>query len=171
MSDVAVIAQLAAAVQPWADRYNDSTVLQSIVMFAHIAGVVLSGGAAVTTDRATLAAARRSPADRAQALVALRSSHRAILIGLGGVLASGVLLLAADLETLLGATFFWVKMGLLVLLAVNGVLLMRAERPVAAGPGDVGAERQWRTLSALSISSLVLWFALVLSSTFLVTSA
>lgn len=168
---MSLVAQLVTMVQPWADRYNDSTTLQSLVMFTHIGGVVLSGGAAVTTDRATLAAARRSPADRAHALVTLRTSHRAILLGLGVVLASGVLLLAADLETLLGSTAFWVKMGLLALLSANGFLIMRAERPVTAPAGDAGESRQWATLSALSVSSLVLWFAILLSSTFLVTSA
>ncbi|HEX4932398.1 MAG TPA: hypothetical protein VFV33_04410 [Gemmatimonadaceae bacterium] len=171
MTGMSIVAHLVAAVQPWADAYNDSTPLQALVMFAHIGGVVMSGGAAVTTDRATLAASRRTPDARAQALATLRASHRVILIGLGVVLASGLLLLAADLESLLGSTAFWVKMGLLTLLAVNGALLMRSERPVPAATDDAGARRQWRALTRRSVTSLVLWFALVLSSTVLVTSA
>lgn len=168
---MSIVAQLAAAAQPWADLYNDSTVLQSLVMFAHLGGVLLSGGGAVTTDRSTLAAARRAPEERAHALQGLRTSHRAILLGLGVVIASGILLLAADVETLLGTPVFWVKMGLLAALLVNGVLITRAERPLAALAGPEGERRQWVRLRGLSYASLALWFALVLSSTFLVTAA
>jgi len=168
---MSIVAQLAAAAQPWADLYNHSTVLQSFVMFAHLGGVLLSGGGAVTTDRATLAAARREPGERAHALQGLRASHRAILLGLGVVVASGILLLAADVETLLGTPVFWVKMGLLVALLANGALITRAERPIPAPPSPEGERRQWKRLAGLSYASLALWFALVLSSTFLVTAA
>lgn len=166
-----ILAQVVEAVRPWSDLYSGSTVVQSVVMFAHLGGVVLSGGGAVTTDRATLAAARSAPEARAHALQGLRSSHRAILLGLGVVVASGMLLLAADLEALVGAAVFWVKMGLLVALLANGALITRAERPHAAPAGAEGERRQWRRLARLSYASLALWFALVLSSTFLVTAA
>jgi len=119
MSDATVVTQLAAIAQPWADVYGDSGALQSTAMFAHLAGLLLSGGAAVAIDRSTIAAARRSPAERAAHLTTRRTSHRLILVGLGVTLVSGVLLLGADVEVLLGSTAFWVRMGLLALLVTS----------------------------------------------------
>ena len=48
---------------------------------------------------------------------------------------SGVLLLAADLETYLASTIFWSKMALVGALLVNGAFLVRVERVALAG-GD-----------------------------------
>ncbi len=176
---MSIVSQLVGLAQPWADVYNESTTLQASVMFAHLAGVLVSGGAAVVTDRATITAASRSSADRLQQLGALRASHRMILMGLGVTCVSGVLLLGGDIESLVTAPAFLVKMGLLIMLLANGVLLMRAESgpslvavsttTVVTAPAEDAST--WRRLTVLSYVSLVLWFALLLASTFLVTSA
>jgi hypothetical protein len=176
MSTLSIVTQLSAAAQPWADLYSGSTTLQAGVMFAHLGGVLLSGGAAVTTDRATLSAWRLGLVARQRHLATLRTSHRMILLGLGVTISSGVLLLGADIETLIVSVPFWVKMGLLAALLVNGLLITRAERPTPGSNGgalDVSpaATRQWLQLRVLSYSSLVLWFALLLASTLLVTAA
>jgi hypothetical protein len=53
---------------------------------------------------------------------------------------------------------FWIKMGLIAMLLVNGAVLRRAEHH--ARDGAVAA---WRTLRATSITSLVLWLSIALA--------
>jgi hypothetical protein len=53
---------------------------------------------------------------------------------------------------------------LIALLLANGVSMQRAERALAAGTAA------WRRLHVTALVSLVLWFAVLLASTFL-TSA
>ena len=163
-----IITQVAVAVKPWANWYNDNSMLQSRTMFVHLSGVLLSGGAAVTTERATPAAARRTDEDRARKLTALRTSHKAILIGLGATLLSRVVLLTADVETLILAPAFVIKMGVRAALLANGYLLTRAEGSVSVD--QTHSTRQWATLKQLSYASLALCFTRVLASTSLATT-
>lgn len=74
------------------------------------------------------------------------------------VIASGVLLFAADTGTYLTSRLFWVKMGLLALLMVNGAVLIRVGQ--RAGSGD---ERAWHTLRHTAVVSLALWFLTTLA--------
>lgn len=171
MSALSIVAQLAAVAQPWADLYDGSTVLQSGVMFTHLGGVVLSAGAAVTTDRATLGAWRGGADVRERQLATIRASHRAIAVGLGVSIVSGLLLLGADVQTLLLSLAFWIKMGLLVALMGNGLLIVRADRAASDDVPVSSPDSQGVRLRALSYASLVLWFAVLLASTFLVTAA
>jgi hypothetical protein len=57
----------------------------------------------------------------------------------------------------LNSTLFWIKMGLFILLMVNGLLLVRAER--AAARDDV---RGWSRLTTTSMMSIALWFLITL---------
>jgi hypothetical protein len=160
---MSILAHLVAAAQPWADLYNGNQVLQSGLMFSHLGGVLLGGGTAVVADRATLRAATRTVAERDRQLHELRRTHQVVLLGLAFTVASGVLLLAGDLDALARTWALRIKLALLGALLVNGWLITRTERTMP--PGDA---RQWRTLAALARVSLVLWFTLVLVSTFLV---
>ena len=66
----------------------------------------------------------------------------------------------ADLEALAVNRIMWVKIGLLVLLTVNGLLMLRDERGLRASPEIT----KW--LSALrlrAVISVVLWLAIVLA--------
>jgi uncharacterized membrane protein len=119
---------------------------------------------AVAADRASLRAVRASPTQQSSHLRELGLVHRVVLWGLAITFASGLLLAAADVETYATLNAFWVKMGLIVLLLVNGYSMQRAERALAAGTAA------WRRLHRSAILSLVLWFAVLLASTFL-TSA
>jgi predicted tellurium resistance membrane protein TerC len=76
-----------------------------------------------------------------------------IIVSLALVAASGVLLFASDFETYLYSRFFWIKMGLVVLLMINGTILWRAEQRASAGDRDA-----WRTLRITAIASITLWF-------------
>lgn len=46
---------IAHAIESWSTFYADSAALRTAVGFAHVAGLVVSGGAAITEDRAILA--------------------------------------------------------------------------------------------------------------------
>lgn len=139
-------------IEVWTSLYSNSAVLRTGLGFAHIAGLVASGGSAIAADRATLVAWRRDAASRVSHARVLHGTHRTVVIGLTVVSLSGVLLLAADLDTYLHSWVFWTKMGLIVLLLVNGSLLVRAGRRA-----QTGHQRAWRTLGYGSMASLALW--------------
>ena len=157
--------RLVELVQPWASLYNDNQAVSSVVMFVHLSGLLLGGGGAVAADRDTIRNSRTSEAEQSCHLSDLRAVHRIVMTGLAATFVSGLLMLAGDLETLLGLTVFWVKMGLIALLLVNGIVMTRVERTVR--PGEVA---NWGRLRAVSAISLALWFAIVLASTFLASA-
>ena len=153
---------LADAAQGWARVYADHTLIAAGVMFVHLAGLLLGGGAAVAADRATLRAARRPEPARAEHLAFLRTVHGIAIAGLAMLAVSGAAMFLADLETFWTATAFWVKMCLVALLLGNGLLMRLAERRARTRPDD-----GWRTLKATATASLLLWLAIVLVSTIL----
>ena len=161
MTAVDTISQIA---QPWASLFNNSRIVSSGVMFAHLSGLVLGGGGAVAADRASLRAVKASATQQASHLSELGLVHRVVLLGLSVTFASGLLLAAADVETYAGLPAFWIKMGLIALLLANGYWMQRSERALAEGTAA------WRRLHVAAVASLVLWFAVLLASTFL-TSA
>ena len=122
-------------------------------MFAHVGALVGAGGCAIAADRATLLASRRHEAERRSQVAALAGTHRLVVGGLAVIVVSGLLMLAADLDTFLSSRVFWIKMGLILLLTINGAMLTAAER--RAGRGDPHA---WGRLRATAIASLALWF-------------
>ncbi len=161
MTAVQALSQIA---QPWAAIFNDSRAVSSGVMFAHLSGLVLGGGGAVAADRASLRALRASEAQRQSHLRELGLVHRVVLSGLSVTFLSGILLAAADVETYATLPAFWIKMGLIALLLGNGLFMQRTEHALTTGTPA------WRRLHVAAVASLVLWFAVLLASTFL-TSA
>jgi hypothetical protein len=83
----------------------------------------------------------------------VRGTHRIVLASLALIMASGVLLFASDFETFLYSRFFWIKIGLVMLLLVNGAVLWRAEKRAAAGDPEA-----WPVLRATAVASIALWF-------------
>jgi hypothetical protein len=153
---------LIEASQGWARLHADSKAVSTAVMFVHFAGLLLGGGAAAAADRATLKAAREKEPARAGHLAFLGTVHGIALAGLAMLAASGGAMLLADLETFWAMKVFWIKMSLVVLLLANGLLMRQAEQLARTLP-----QRAWRRLTATSIISLVLWFAILLASTVL----
>jgi hypothetical protein len=131
--------------------------LRSAISFAHIAGLVGGGGCALAADRATLRAFRRTPGAVASEIHHIHGVHNVVLWGLALVIASGVLLLLADLDAYVTATAFWIKMVLVAALFVNGSILVRSA--LATEAGDAGSAQ---TLRRASLASILLWFATTL---------
>ena len=143
---------LSHAIDAWASVYSNSAVCRTSVGFAHVAGLLLGGGTAIAADRAALRAWRRDPDGRGAHVQLLRRTHRTVLLGLALLVASGLLLLAADLETYLYSWVFWSKMALIVVLVLNGRQLRRAGRQALEGHG-----RAWKMLGYGSVVSIIVW--------------
>jgi uncharacterized membrane protein len=138
----------------WGSYYANHAVVRTLVTFAHIGGLVAGGGAALTADRGILSAAARDASERASQLTAIHNAHAVVRAGLVTVIASGVLLFAADVDTYLASRLFWTKMALVALLVANGAALTAAERRAS-----------WRTLRWTAIASLTLWLLTTLTGT------
>jgi len=67
------------------------------------------------------------------------------------------MLAASDTDTFLHAPLFWIKMGLVGLLVVNGACMRLAER-AATGPRS-----QWKPLAFTAAASLTLWLLTTLA--------
>ena len=152
--------------QPWALYYGDAPMLQTVTKFAHLAGVLFGGGLAIASDAVTLRAARAH--EKKAHLRHLERVHRSILVGLSVTFLSGVLMAAADLETLGTSLVFRTKMGLITLLLANGAVIERTESALNADGARF--KERWTRLQVTAISSLALWFAVVFTGTMLVST-
>jgi hypothetical protein len=150
-----VPAPLASLVAQWASLYSGHAALRTVVVFAHVGALVGAGGCAIAADRATLLASRRHEAERRSQVESLAGTHQVVIAGLALMLASGLMMFAADVETFLYSRVFWIKMGLIVLLLANGAALTAAER--RATGGDEGA---WGRLRLTAMTSLALWLSI-----------
>jgi hypothetical protein len=151
---------LARLAEPWNSLYSDSKVVSSAVVFFHLVPLLVAGGAALAADRATLRAARGTAEDRARQIVELSRTHAVVLGGLALSFVSGVLLFLSDVDEFLGSPFFWIKLGLVGLLLVNGFLMTRTEQALN-GRGEDAA--LWGRMRTISMVSLVLWLATTLA--------
>jgi hypothetical protein len=142
---------LAAWVSAWASIYSNSAAVRTALGFAHVGGLVASAGAAFMLDRAILRAVRAGSATRGAHLADLEASHPIVVGGLLVVIASGLLLAGADLDTFLHSKVFWFKMILVVLLLANGWTLRRLGR---AAPT---AHPSSRALGRAAMASMALW--------------
>ena len=145
-------------VAAWAALYSGSAVVRTLVSFVHVAGLVSGGGAAVAADRATLLATRKGAAVGRAQIDSIHNVHRIVLIGLTGVIVSGLMLFAADVETYAVSRLFWIKMGMVAALMMNGAILVRLGRG-----GKTPDERMRRTLRWTAAISLSLWFLTTLA--------
>ena len=157
MGAATAVSQLLAR---WANLYSHTPV-SATVTYLHLVGIVVGGGVAVAADRASL---RLSPAtpDWSQELARLAGVHRWVGAGLALIFTSGLLMMFAELHTLATSVVFWTKMGLIVLLLGNGYIRMRAENALRQG-----LAAGWNRFRRTSVTSLVLWFVILLAGTLL----
>jgi uncharacterized membrane protein len=146
--------------KPWNDFYGHSKVVETIVVFLHVAGLLLSGGFAIAADRGTLRAFHMDADARVQRLKELAAVHRWVITGLGIIVVSGLALLTSDIETFFPSWVFWVKMALVVMLLTNGLMMTRAEASLAKDAADTSPH--WAALRRTAVTSLSLWFTITL---------
>lgn len=150
----------------WNEFYSHSKTAETIVTFCHVGGLLLGGGAAVASDRATFRALRGEAEHRGHHLRELAAVHPFVLTGLAITFVSGILLFASDVDTFFSSWIFWLKMALIVLLLVNGGFMTRVEKALR---GDESIESPaWGRLHRTAVSSVVLWFAITLAGVALV---
>jgi hypothetical protein len=163
---IAPPAFLVSLTDPWS-FYGDSHLVQTVVTFAHVGGLLVGGGIAIATDRWTLRVA--SDVDRRRHLIEVSQLHRLVITSLAVIVVSGVLLFASDLEAHWESPIFWIKMALIVGLLVNGARMRRIETAAAAEP--VPSVAQWSAFRGTAIASVVLWLAISLAGVALVNYA
>ena len=148
----------------WAHLYSDSKALSAAVTFVHLGGILVAGGFAIVTDRASVVLLREAEPDFQREMSRMGSVHAWVLGGLTFTAASGLLMLLADLHTYLTSVLYWTKMALIVALLANGWLRMRAENLLR--DGMLSRRALFRRTSLISVG---LWFAVLLAGAFLST--
>jgi hypothetical protein len=157
--------QLEHALAPWQSLYNNSKLLSTSVVGAHLVALLFGGGYAVAADRFTFRALRAGEVDRARQLAELHAVHRPVLIALALSFLSGVLLAAADVKTFATSPAFWVKLALVALLVVNGGVLTLTESKLRAWVPSTAltTSPMWGRLRVLTICSVTLWTATLIA--------
>lgn len=162
-------AALARFFEPWSHVYASSKTVATLVTFGHVASLLLAGGLAVTTDRATLRALRLATAERGRHLEELARVHRTVVGGIVLSLVTGALLFASDVESFYASWVFWTKMALIVVLLINGYAMTAAERVLRddAAEGSLA----WTRLRRAAVVSMLLWYTITLAGVALVNAS
>jgi hypothetical protein len=163
---MALPAFLSSAIDSWAAVYDAHRMVSVSVRYLHLAGLVVGAGTALAADRRILRTAGWAPEERATTVASIRASHGVVVPALVLVVATGTLLMAADLPTFLASRLFWSKMGFVSLLLLNGTGLLLAERAASRD----GA-RGWSWLVFTSASSLFLWLVILFLGVWLTAAA
>lgn len=154
---------LAGAIEAWADFKADHRVVSRGLSVLHLSGILLGGGTAIAIDRAVRRAVSGADALRAHVLDEMALAHRVVVPALVLVFATGALWTLSELEEFLASPVYWLKMGLIALLLINGLVMMRAERAARDGASNDA----WARLRTTGTISLVLWFAVLIAGKFL----
>ncbi len=150
---------LLTALQPWADHYAQSQWLPLALLTTHVLSLVAGAGVALAVDRrvlrVTTASVDVAAPSTAALLDELTDAHPVVMGALAIVLLSGMAMATADLGTYATSRVFWSKMGLVALLLVNGQLMRRAERQLAAESMRMAA------LRSSALRSVLLWGGII----------
>jgi hypothetical protein len=152
---MAIPAEILHLAQSWSDYYDDHNLVSVTILFGHIAGLLLAGGAALAADRFIPAAARGDDALREVCLARLPGVHRTVAFGLALLVVSGALMTFSDLQAFLASGVFYLKGAFFLLLILNGFVLLGGERLARLDDGARG----WQRLRASAVASSFLWLA------------
>jgi hypothetical protein len=171
-----LVQKLAHAFAPWQSMYSNSTVISTTVTAAHLLALMFGGGLAIAADRATLRVGRTAYDQQARQLGELKAVHPPVLAALVVLFVSGAMLAAADFETFVTSPLFWVKLGLVALLVVNGIVLSGTESALRREyqSGSRALERTprlWKRLRVNARLSLALWTATLVAGAVLTSAA
>jgi len=160
--DLATVETLA---EPWQKLYAHSTMVATLVLFGHVAGLFVAGALTFSTEAGALRLDPGDDAERRRYLGIVAPARRAIVPALAVAMFSGMLLFLADLEAFAVSPIFWVKMFLVVLLIANAIFASRLDARLR---GDEQATTMahdgcWRRRRVSAWVTALLWFALVLS--------
>jgi len=154
MVAMTAVSQLVAR---WAHFYGHTRAVSATVTYVHLVGILAGGGVAVATDVAALRLSPGRVADWPGELDRLAAVHLWVVGGLALIFASGVLLALTELDSFATSGVFWTKMGLVALLLGNGYARLRCEIELRQG-----AIARWAWFRRTSITSLALWFLILL---------
>ena len=167
-----LLASIVSLAQPWADYYNDSGFAQTGVLFLHFSALLVAGGYAIAADRWVLQAGRLDAGGRAVLLDQVTALHLPVILGLFVLILTGIAMALGDAEAVLSAPVFWLKMGCFVLLLLNGVTLLRAQKKLQLVPaGDIRFTPAWHRLQWAARLSVSLWLTTLLLGTLLGSAA
>lgn len=161
------LADFAPWIRWWAGYYGNHAAVSTTIIYLHLAGLVVGGGAAVATDRQILRAWHRGGDRRPATLQDVAAVHFFVVGGLALMMSTGLLMFFADVHTFRASSLFWWKMGSVSLLLLNGAVLGWAEGLARRTEG----RRGWTLLGTVSVLSMVLWMATLFLGTSLKTAA
>lgn len=142
---------------PWGDFMKHSKLAKTIVLFLHIAPIVVGGGIAIGLDRLSLRLSKGDDPDRGRHLAELARTHNLVIASLAVSIVSGLALVAAEIDNFPTSWIFWVKMGFIVVLLVNGLRMKSIETSMArSGP----SEGEWARLHTVALASVTLWLTI-----------
>jgi hypothetical protein len=142
---------------PWADFMKHSKIAKTIVLFFHIAPIVVGGGIAIGLDRLSLRLSNGDSLDRGKHLDELARTHNLVIYSLAVSIISGLALVAAEIDNFPTSWIFWVKMAFIVILLVNGLRMKSIESSMARnGP----SQADWVRLRTVALSSISLWLTI-----------
>lgn len=159
---------------PWQALYSDSVLLSTAVTALHLIGMLVGGGLAIAADRASLRISEEAPGQREWHIGELNAIHRPVLLALSLLFLTGLMMIAADVQTFVTSPVLWVKLSLVALLVINGVVLERTETALRRTTGSAVAgssERLWSRLRTSAVFSIALWIATLVTGVFLVNAA
>jgi uncharacterized membrane protein len=145
---------------PWGDFMKHSKLAKTIVIFLHLAPIVVGGGIAIGLDRLTLRYVRGPQEERVRHLGELARTHTIVIWSLAVSFISGLLLVAAEIDNFPTSWIFWVKMGFILLLLANGARMRNVERGMATA--NASSDAEWGRLHTAALASITLWLTITL---------
>ena len=165
------LATVDALAEPWQKLYAHSTIVATLVLFGHVASLVVAAALTFATEAGALRLDPADGAERRRYLHIASPSRRAIGVALTVAVVCGILLFLADLEAFAVSPVFWTKMLLVVLLLANVGATSRLDARLLREDDSVVQrhDRRWRRRRLGAWAMAVLWFALLLSGSALAT--